>query len=274
MSLAIEATLVLALFVSTGAIAFWFVERLVVNGFFLPLRRERMFWDVHIQEDSAGFSRFSDILQHFLYLIAIGGSGLVAFLVASRFADRTSVHYYAAIVGVVLSWSVALSIDEYLIFAREKREAAEILTSISRSGDLEKIEAELVNIRKSKSAIVAAVADHILEHRTGGNQSDNEVSEYYDRRRMLLDRISSAAPFFGLMGTVFGITDAFFSLSGAESDLRSVAKGVSTALISTVIGLLVAIPGLLIANLLAGKTRKLVEDGSNQVKKAMTLMSR
>jgi biopolymer transport protein ExbB/biopolymer transport protein TolQ len=61
----------------------------------------------------------------------------------------------------------------------------------------------------------------------------------------VLATVASAAPFVGLLGTVMGIVTAFhqMSLAGAGG-LGTVSAGISEALVTTAIGLLVAIPAL------------------------------
>jgi biopolymer transport protein ExbB len=57
----------------------------------------------------------------------------------------------------------------------------------------------------------------------------------------------SAAPLFGLLGTVTGMLATFYALatgSGGEKTMASIAAGISQALITTEAGLIVALPGL------------------------------
>ena len=54
---------------------------------------------------------------------------------------------------------------------------------------------------------------------------------------------ANLAPFFGLLGTVWGIMTAFFEIGQhGSADLAVVAPGIAMALITTVAGLVVAIP--------------------------------
>ena len=67
----------------------------------------------------------------------------------------------------------------------------------------------------------------------------------------------SAAPLLGLLGTVWGVLDAFGVMSRAGSAMLStVAPGVSGALLTTVIGLLVALPSAIGYNILAELIRR------------------
>lgn len=66
----------------------------------------------------------------------------------------------------------------------------------------------------------------------------------------------TSAPFLGLLGTVWGIMDAFGGLAlSSTATLAAVAPGVSGALLTTVVGLMVALPSTIGYNYLAGKIR-------------------
>ena len=68
----------------------------------------------------------------------------------------------------------------------------------------------------------------------------------------------SAAPFLGLLGTVWGVMDAFSGMASAGSAaLSAVAPGISGALLTTIIGLLVALPSMMGYNYLSWKIRHL-----------------
>ena len=67
----------------------------------------------------------------------------------------------------------------------------------------------------------------------------------YESKMTLLGTVISGAPFLGLLGTVWGVMDCFGSLSGQTSvTLQNLAPGVAGALLTTVAGLLVAIPSV------------------------------
>lgn len=78
----------------------------------------------------------------------------------------------------------------------------------------------------------------------------------YEAKMVLLGSIISGAPFLGLLGTVWGVMDAFGSMAGAGSaSLQSLAPGVSGALLTTVAALLVAIPSVFGYNWLLQNTK-------------------
>ncbi len=74
----------------------------------------------------------------------------------------------------------------------------------------------------------------------------------------------SASPLLGLLGTVWGVLDAFGAMAEQGSaHLSAVAPGISGALLTTVVGLLVAIPSAIGYNLLAGRIREIAVQMDN-----------
>lgn len=67
----------------------------------------------------------------------------------------------------------------------------------------------------------------------------------------------TAAPYLGLLGTIWGIMDAFSGLLRAttEQGLASLAPGVSSALMTTIAGLVVVVPGIIGHNHLVNRIR-------------------
>ena len=75
-----------------------------------------------------------------------------------------------------------------------------------------------------------------------------KVSEL-DRRLAFLNVMVIAAPLFGLLGTVLGMLLTFRAIGvGGSSTSEIVARGISEALVCTQSGMMVAIPGLIMAN--------------------------
>lgn len=68
----------------------------------------------------------------------------------------------------------------------------------------------------------------------------------------LLATIGATAPFVGLFGTVWGIMNSFIGISQAQTtNLAVVAPGIAEALLATAIGLVAAIPAVIIYNVFA-----------------------
>ena len=69
-----------------------------------------------------------------------------------------------------------------------------------------------------------------------------------------LATIGSTAPFVGLFGTVVGIINAFTTMSTEKSaGIAAIAGGISEALVTTALGLLVAVPAVWAFNYFTGR---------------------
>lgn len=114
----------------------------------------------------------------------------------------------------------------------------------------EEIEADRENaVNHSENALQRAVADQSLN---------------YERKMVLLASIVTGAPFMGLLGTVWGVMDAFGAIGlGNTASIASLAPGVSGALLTTVAGLLVAIPSVFGYNFLLSLTKRRIIEIEN-----------
>ena len=115
--------------------------------------------------------------------------------------------------------------------------------------ELQRIKLNSLQIEVVRRATERTVADQalMLENRMG-----------------ILMTAVSASPLLGLLGTVWGVLDAFVEMShGGMVNLSKVAPGISGALLTTVIGLLVALPSSIGYNILAGHIRGLAVQMDN-----------
>jgi len=106
------------------------------------------------------------------------------------------------------------------------------------------------------------LSDAVVEHTDGAGIKERVSSalsriETHAGRRMsrgtgVLATIGSTAPFVGLFGTVWGIMNSFISISESQTtNLAVVAPGIAEALLATAIGLVAAIPAVVIYNVFA-----------------------
>jgi biopolymer transport protein ExbB len=78
---------------------------------------------------------------------------------------------------------------------------------------------------------------------------------------MVLTLAISGGPFFGLLGTVWGVMNTFAGLAEAgEANLSAIAPGVASALACTLFGLILAIPALFAYSFLANNMKNLSSD--------------
>ena len=103
----------------------------------------------------------------------------------------------------------------------------------------------------------------------------NREAEKLEHGLGFLATVGSAAPFVGLLGTVWGIMNSFTSIAAAKNvTLAVVAPGIAEALLATAIGLFAAIPAVIGYNKFSGEMDRFshrMEDFSTEFN---TLLSR
>jgi biopolymer transport protein ExbB len=91
----------------------------------------------------------------------------------------------------------------------------------------------------------------------------------------ILATIGATAPFVGLFGTVWGIMNSFIGISKSQTtNLAIVAPGIAEALLATAIGLVAAIPAVIIYNHFARQTRSYLDMVRRASGAIATLLSR
>jgi biopolymer transport protein ExbB len=100
-----------------------------------------------------------------------------------------------------------------------------------------------------------------IEHAVA-EASQREADRMYANVRWI-NLAVSVAPLLGLLGTVWGIIDAFYGmtqLAPGQNRAVQLAGGIYTALVTTLGGLLVAIPAAVIAHMLEGRIQRMFHD--------------
>ena len=172
------------------------------------------------------------------------------------------------------AWSIGVMLDRWMAYSaarRQSRQFAPLVAGALRQGNLD--EAIRVAERNKKSHLAKVVTSGLMEFRVQGESSDIPADQIEASKRALeraeaivyaelerglsgLATIGSTAPFVGLLGTVIGIMDAFRSLQGSgASTLAAVSGGISEALVTTALGLFVAIPAVMMFNYFTSKIK-------------------
>ena len=162
----------------------------------------------------------------------------------------------------VVTWTVWLAKSLELVSAN--RRLGRALPTLEDARSLDEAALGLGQGSGDARALVRAAAVE-LEASAGLPQAGikERVASRFDRveaaasRRMtrgtaVLGTIGATAPFVGLFGTVWGIMNAFVGISRAQTtNLAVVAPGIAEALLATAIGLVAAIPAVVIFNVFA-----------------------
>jgi biopolymer transport protein ExbB len=114
------------------------------------------------------------------------------------------------------------------------------------------MESTLEEIRLSASLRADGIKERIALQL---DRLEMATSRKISRGTGVLATIGSTAPFVGLFGTVWGIMNSFIGISNAHTtNLAVVAPGIAQALLATALGLVAAIPAVMIYNVLARAT--------------------
>ncbi len=179
----------------------------------------------------------------------------------------------------VLTWTVGLAKSiELLAAARAGRALLDRIASARSLDEAAQASrgsrsavARLVEAATEEGALSAGLASEGVKERVGSRLDRIEAAA---GRRMtrgtgILATIGATAPFVGLFGTVWGIMNAFVGISKAQTtNLAVVAPGIAEALLATAIGLVAAIPAVVIYNVFArwiAGYRQLLADASAEV---------
>lgn len=100
-----------------------------------------------------------------------------------------------------------------------------------------------------------------------------ECQEDLRKRLGLFGTLSFVSPLLGLMGTVLGIMQAFHDMSVSGSGGPSiVAAGISQALVTTVVGITVAIPAAILYNFFTFKLRTVIVQMNSYSQRLLVLL--
>ncbi len=176
----------------------------------------------------------------------------------------------AVMIGLAIAslatWTVWLA--KTLEIAGARSRAGRALKEVSHAENLASAVQALEKTRGPGAHLVRAAQEEVLQSASaaafvGGEGLKERVASRLSRieagagRRLakgtgILATIGSVAPFVGLFGTVWGIMNSFIGISEAQTtNLAVVAPGIAEALLATAIGLVAAIPAVIIYNIFA-----------------------
>jgi biopolymer transport protein ExbB len=166
----------------------------------------------------------------------------------------------------LVTWTVWLAKSFEIFGARRRMRAARaLLNDCADLGAARQVFAGqrgvvplMVRATHEESRASAAALSHSggdgLKERVGSHLSriEAEAGRRMTRGTSIIATIGSVAPFVGLFGTVWGIMNSFIGISESQTtNLAVVAPGIAEALLATAMGLVAAIPAVVIYNHLA-----------------------
>lgn len=160
------------------------------------------------------------------------------------------------IVASVVTWTVFIAKQIELLKARRAAEA--LLATLSSARSLADLQTQVAG-----QALIAETREELSQSADALDDPEGlkeRIVSRFDRheagiaRQMtqgitILATIGATAPFVGLFGTVWGIMNAFIGIAEKQTtNLAVVAPGIAEALLATALGLVAAIPAVVIYN--------------------------
>ena len=188
--------------------------------------------------------------------------------------------------------SIGLAVERglrYAVARNQSRAFVRQVTPVLDEGKLD--EAISIAVRNRKSPIASMVATGLEEFQSAPSHASS--TESIDAAERGLERsvatihvelkrglsglatIGSTAPFVGLFGTVVGIMNAFRASAPAKAaGILSVASGISEALVTTALGLVVAVPAVWCYNYFTTKVENFDVEMENSSMELVSYLAR
>jgi len=214
------------------------------------------------------------------------GLGLLSFAspVFAQSGGRTKMSYFEMFfwsddpIGLVMTWGIilmsAVNVGLSIHFATKYRQTTIIPETTYTQLEImleEKRYRDAIDFAANDPSYLARLVDAALNEASNGyaamERAMEEASDTHFSKMMRplewLAVLGNVAPMCGLFGTVYGMIVSFGKLveSGGKPDPAQLAGGISTALVTTLWGLVVAIPALTVYGWLKMKADALAAEG-------------
>lgn len=167
----------------------------------------------------------------------------------------------------ILCLGVAVERWIYQTLNRSPRAAVQgALNAFLSGGSTDELGSALKDMKGMEARVLAAGLEAAVD---GGSEAAEEViagnlkfeKQKLSRGLIIIGTTGSNAPFVGLFGTVLGIIKAFHDLGvGTDEAAAAVMGGISEALVATAVGLMVAIPAVILYNYFQSRNKTLVAE--------------
>jgi biopolymer transport protein ExbB/biopolymer transport protein TolQ len=173
---------------------------------------------------------------------------------------------------IMSAWSIGVMIDRWLAFSAARKQSRAFAPAVAGALREGKLDEAIKIAERHKKSHLAKVVTAGLQEFSAHEASPDISGEQIEASKRALERaeaivnaefrrglgglatIGSTAPFVGLFGTVIGIINAFKGIASEKSaGLGAVSAGISEALVTTAVGLFVAVPAVWMYNLFSTK---------------------
>jgi biopolymer transport protein ExbB len=160
------------------------------------------------------------------------------------------------------SIGLAIILERYFLFLRQQHLPKALIAQLNQLLDQKEPLQQIENLKGPEAhviqAIVEAEAEGVKDLQGVGSRVRNEEVQRMEFGLRTLSILGNTAPLLGLLGTITGMIKAFMVIeqAGGKVDAQALAGGIWEAMITTGVGLAVAIPLLLMLHFLEGPVER------------------
>ena len=232
----------------------------VANGMYLNLVAEQNVLEYLPKQPDGGIRRSAKRLQnsdsgtyHEVYIDPTRGSLLTKLIDRAGFFDRINQGGFVGYIIILLFIiGIVLGLMRYRFLSNESKV----------------LDAELASGNFSETSVLGKL-NRIFKNYRGTTPEDLEaqLEDVLSRAVPVLEQnistiklLAAVAPLLGLLGTVVGMIETFQSITlFGTGDPKLMAGGISQALVTTMLGLIAAVPLLFIHNILESRSRSITQ---------------
>ena len=200
------------------------------------------------------------------------------------------------VMALMSVYSLSVMIERFLTYRKAKKQSRAYAPKVAKLLKDGKVQ-EAIKISSGKDVrnshlakvLLAGLQEYEYQKETGGGTRDDMMEAAHraieratalnltDLKRGLsgLATIGATAPFVGLLGTVIGIINAFrgMALTGSGG-IGAISAGIAEALVTTAVGLFVAIPAVWAFNYLTTRVESFTVEMDNSASELLDYMAK
>lgn len=198
-----------------------------------------------------------------------------------KFFDDGGIFMY--IIAIVFAFGLAIALERYLYLTVAKRNNRSMMSKVMpflQRGDYKQAYSVA---SKSNHAVSRMLSQGLSRYKSASNRDDietameesmMEVIPRLEKRTHYLATLANIATLLGLLGTILGLIKAFTAVANVDPALKAsiLSNSISIAMNTTALGLMAAIPLLLIHTVLQTKTTEIVDSLEMATVKFINLM--
>lgn len=207
----------------------------------------------------------SNLTGQGIVLAQLLGSVIMVAVIIGKWKELNFINL--AVRRFVRDFSTSRDVLDYYLNRRPSKESAGLVGIYAKSCErlLKLLSPDVRTLlagRGPSDAGAAALTAREVELVKGTCEHALDEEELRVERGMgVVATVVALSPMLGLLGTVWGVLDAFATMgTEGSANLATIAPSISAALVTTVVGLLIAIPGVVCFNLMNANIRNITSD--------------